>query len=154
MYLSLMSVRKFRKNPRKNWSTLNGCNSKNSQRMTTPLSKITALFVLNRWYQNEAVRARDACARPEKVWRRCVAGACRLKSPMENNACFPLSSKVARGWPRVKLQIWQFTIQLCLLKNSVSSISWLWSQLMVCIWCHQKYDHANYDQFAPSFDMS
>ena len=69
--------------------------------MTTPLSKIAALFVLNRWYQNEAVRARDACARPEKVWRRCVAGACRLKSPMENNACFPLSTKVARGRSRV-----------------------------------------------------
>ena len=65
--------------------------------MTTPLSKIAALFVLNRWYQNEAGRARDAWARPEKVWQRCVAGACRLKSPLENNACFPLSTLVDSG---------------------------------------------------------
>ena len=35
-----MSVGKYRKNPRKNWPTLNGCNSKNSKRMTTPLSKM------------------------------------------------------------------------------------------------------------------
>ena len=34
------------------------------------------------------------------MWRRCVAGACRLKSPVENNACFPLSTKVARRRPR------------------------------------------------------
>ena len=27
--------------------------------MTTPLSKIAALFVLNRWYQNEAVNSTE-----------------------------------------------------------------------------------------------
>ena len=25
---------------------------------------------------------------------------------------------------------------------------------MVCIWSHQKYDYANYDQFAPNFDIA
>ena len=39
------SVGKYRKNPWKNWSTLNGCNSKNSKRMTTPLSKMVALLI-------------------------------------------------------------------------------------------------------------
>ena len=68
MYFCLMSVWKLHRKVDQLWSTLNGCNSKNSQRMTTPLSKMIALFVLNRWYQNEAGRARGAWARPEKVW--------------------------------------------------------------------------------------
>ena len=25
---------------------------------------------------------------------------------------------------------------------------------MVCIWRHQKHEHANYDQFGPNFDMA
>ena len=70
--------------------------------MTTPLSRIAALFVLNRWYQNEAVRARDAYARPEEVWRRCVAGAWRHESPTEDRTCFPQATVVDRGVPRVK----------------------------------------------------
>ena len=79
--------------------------------MTTPLPKIVALFVLNCWYQNEAVRARDACARPEKVWGRCVAGAWRLESPKEDGACFPKATGVALGALRVKkpkltLNVW------------------------------------------------
>ena len=69
--------------------------------MTTPLSRIAALFVLNRWYQNEADRARDAYARPEKVWRRCVAEAWRLKSPTEDRMRFPQATLVDRGVPRV-----------------------------------------------------
>ena len=72
--------------------------------MTTPLSKIAALFVLNRWYQNEAVRARDACARPEEVWRRCVAGAWRLESPTEDGACFPKATAVDLGVSRVNAE--------------------------------------------------
>ena len=71
--------------------------------MTTPLSRIAALFVLNRWYQNEADRARDAYARPEEVLRRCVAEAWRLKSPTEDRMRFPQATLVDRGVPRVKL---------------------------------------------------
>ena len=26
--------------------------------------------------------------------------------------------------------------------------------MVVCIWRHQKHDHANYDKFAPNFDMA
>ena len=69
--------------------------------MTTPLSRIAALFVLNRWYQNEADRARDAYARPEEVWRRSVAEAWRLKSPTEDRMRFPQATLVDRGVPRV-----------------------------------------------------
>ena len=45
MHLSLMSVGKYRKTPRIYLLTLNGCNSKNSKRMTTPLSKMVALLI-------------------------------------------------------------------------------------------------------------
>ena len=69
--------------------------------MTTPLSKIAALFVLNCWYQNEAFRERDAYARPEEVWWRCVAGAWRLESPTEDETCFPQATAVDLGVPRV-----------------------------------------------------
>ena len=71
--------------------------------MTTPLSRIAALFVLNRWYQNEADRARDAYARPEEVWRRSVAEAWRLKSPTEDRMRFPQATLVDRGVPRVNM---------------------------------------------------
>ena len=36
------------------------------------------------------------------MWRRCVAGAWRLKSPVENNSCFPSATLVDLGMSRVK----------------------------------------------------
>ena len=38
------------------------------------------------------------------MWRRCVAGAWRLKSPVENKTCFPSATLVDLGMPRVKLK--------------------------------------------------
>ena len=36
------------------------------------------------------------------MWRRCVAGAWRLKSPVEDKTCFPSATLVDLGMPRVK----------------------------------------------------
>ena len=36
------------------------------------------------------------------MWRRCVAGAWRLKSPVENNSWFPSATLVDLGMSRVK----------------------------------------------------
>ena len=35
------------------------------------------------------------------MWRRCVVGAWRLESPVENNTCFPSATKVDLGMSRV-----------------------------------------------------
>ena len=39
------------------------------------------------------------------MWRRCVAGAWRLKSPVENNSCFPSATLVDLGMSRVKIPV-------------------------------------------------
>ena len=36
------------------------------------------------------------------MWQRCVAGAWRLKSPMEDKTCFPSATLVDFGMSRVK----------------------------------------------------
>ena len=36
------------------------------------------------------------------MWQRCVAGAWRLKSPVEDKTCFPSATLVDLGMPRVK----------------------------------------------------
>ena len=36
------------------------------------------------------------------MWRRCVAGAWRQESPVEDNTCFPSATIVDLGMSRVK----------------------------------------------------